>query len=281
MSFKTRAITGLTFAAVVIGCIFAHQYSFAILFVVISVFCLKELFTHAQKDDNKRQRQIRKWAGIAISILPLIAIDYSLLQQLPLVPIITPLLFLMPVLFFLFFIYELFTRTKAPFTNVSMLALGLLYIIVPFTLLSFVGLGQGEFRPALVFGMLILVWAGDTTAYMAGSRIGKNKFFPRISPNKTWEGTISGGVGALIASGLCFFVFTNLGLSLLEWLGLGLVIAIFGPLGDLVESMFKRSLSIKDTGTILPGHGGSLDRFDAFIFVIPFATLYLYLIGQM
>jgi len=281
MSFKTRAITGLSFAAVVIGCIFAHKYSFAVLFVVISIFCLKELFTHAQKDEQPGQKQFRMWAGILLSIIPLITVDYLLLQQMALEQCIVPLLFVLPVLFFLFFIYELFTKTEAPFTNIAMLALGLLYIIVPFILLSFVGIGHHGFRPALAFGMLILVWANDTTAYMAGSRIGKNKFFPRISPKKTWEGTVSGGVGSLIAAGLCFLVFEGLGLSLIDWLGLGLVIAIFGPLGDLVESMFKRSLGIKDTGAILPGHGGFLDRFDAFIFVIPFATLYLYLIGQM
>ncbi len=281
MSFKTRAITGLSFATVVIGCIFAHRYSFAILFVVISVFCLKELFTHAQKDENASQKQFRMFSGIVLSILPLVAVDYFLLQDLSIIENIIPMLFLMPVLFFLFFIYELFTKTEAPFTNIAMLALGLLYIIVPFILLSFVGIGHNGFRPALVFGMLILVWANDTTAYMAGSRIGKNKFFPRISPKKTWEGTISGGVGSVIAAGLCSLVFSNLGLSLVDWLGMGLVIAIFGPLGDLVESMFKRSLGIKDTGAILPGHGGFLDRFDAFIFVIPFATLYLYLIGHM
>lgn len=281
MSFKTRAVTGLTFAAVVIGCIFAHPYSFAILFVVISIFCLKELFTHAQKDENTGQKQFRMWAGIAMSIIPLVMVDYLLLQQMSVQQYIVPLLFLLPVLVFLFFIYELFTKTEAPFTNIAMLVLGLFYIIVPFILLSFVGIGNQGFRPALAFGMLILVWANDTTAYMAGSKIGKNKFFPRISPKKTWEGTISGGVGSLIASGLCFLVFPGVGLSLIEWLGLGLLIAVFGPLGDLVESMFKRSLGIKDTGTILPGHGGFLDRFDAFIFVIPFATCYLYFIGQM
>jgi len=131
MSFKTRAVTGLSFAAVVISCIFAHPYSFSGLFIVITIFCLKELFTHAQKDDVPGQKQFRMWAGIAVAVLPLVAVNYFLLQHLPVEQGMLPLLFVMPVLFFLFFIYELFTKTEAPFTNIAMLALGLQEQVFP------------------------------------------------------------------------------------------------------------------------------------------------------
>lgn len=279
--FRTRAITGLSFAAVVFGGIFFSKYTFVLLFFLIGGLCLWELFSHTLKDENPTSRSVRMLAGMTLALLPLVVVDAAVVQDLPLFHYLSKIaLFLLP-MFLLIFIYELFTKTEQPFANLAFIALGIFYITIPMILLSVVAFRKEAFSPVLVFGMLILVWANDTAAYMTGSQIGKHKFFPRISPKKTWEGIIGGALGALIVSGLCYLVFKNESLTLLEWFGLGLIIAIFGPLGDLVESMMKRSLGIKDSGNLLPGHGGFLDRFDAFIFIIPFSALYLHLIGQL
>ena len=134
-------------------------------------------------------------------------------------------------------------------------------------------LSGSAYQPLRVFGLLLLIWTNDTMAYFVGSQLGRRKLFERISPKKTWEGTIGGGLCAvLVAWGLSFIIkdFTQP-----QWLVLGMVAAVFGTLGDLVESMLKRSVGVKDSGNLLPGHGGLLDRFDAFIFALPFFWLAL------
>ncbi len=279
--FRTRAITGLSFAAVVFGSIFFSKYTFVLLFLLIGGLCLWELFTHTMKDEQPTSRKVRRLAGLVLALLPLVFIDAALLQNLPALEYLSRVSYFLLPLFLLVFIYELFTKTEQPFSNLAFIALGVFYVTIPMILLSIVAFRGAAFSPALAFGMLILVWANDTAAYMTGSQIGKHKFFPRISPKKTWEGIIGGAVGAIVISCLCSLVFKSETLSMIEWMGLGVVIAIFGPLGDLVESMMKRSLNIKDSGNLLPGHGGFLDRFDAFIFIIPFSALYLHLIGQL
>ena len=132
----------------------------------------------------------------------------------------------------------------------------------------------------LPLSIFIFLWANDTGAYLSGSLFGKLKLFPRISPKKSWEGSIGGGILVLIIAGVIGY-YANSGnnthlLSMPEWIGLGLVVVIFGTWGDLVESLLKRTIGIKDSGNILPGHGGILDRFDSSLLAIPAATVYLY-----
>ena len=129
--------------------------------------------------------------------------------------------------------------------------------------------------------VFVFLWINDTGAYLCGSLLGKHKLFPRISPGKSWEGSIGGGILVIIVAVLVWYLLEQygqnaLGLSAVEWAGLGLVIVIFGTWGDLVESLFKRTLGIKDSGNILPGHGGMLDRFDSSLMAIPAAVVYLY-----
>ena len=137
----------------------------------------------------------------------------------------------------------------------------------------------------LPLSVFIFLWINDTGAYCAGSLFGKHKLFPRISPAKSWEGSIGGAIFVLIAAGVIFYIeqqghadsdTPSHSLSLLQWLGLGLVVVVFGTLGDLVESLLKRTLNIKDSGNILPGHGGMLDRFDSSLMAIPAAVVYIY-----
>ena len=174
---------------------------------------------------------------------------------------------------FFLFIAELFLSGKSPFVYIGHYLAGLFYISLPIAALFSIATPEAFFLPLRVFGLLILIWTNDTMAYFVGSQLGRRKLFERISPNKTWEGTIGGGIcTVLMAWGLSFIIkdFTQI-----QWLALGVVAAVFGTLGDLVESMLKRSVGVKDSGNLLPGHGGLLDRFDAFIFALPFFWLAL------
>ena len=138
---------------------------------------------------------------------------------------------------------------------------------------------SGKWMPEIIFFPFLLVWVNDTFAYLSGSLFGKHKLFPRISPKKSWEGSIGGGVFSIASS----FVFAHYFsfLSVWEWAGLALVVVIFGTWGDLTESLMKRQLGIKDSGHILPGHGGMLDRFDSALLAIPAAVVYLYVLMLM
>jgi phosphatidate cytidylyltransferase len=169
-----------------------------------------------------------------------------------------------------------------------------MYIALPFSLLNVLAFtanssGMVVFNTLLPLSVFIFLWVNDTGAYCVGSLLGRHKLFPRISPGKSWEGSIGGAVFVLaVACGIGWLdnmeiadanhtssIFAGM-LSIPEWLGLGLVVVIFGTWGDLVESLFKRTLGIKDSGSILPGHGGMLDRFDSSLLAIPAAVVYLY-----
>lgn len=177
----------------------------------------------------------------------------------------------------LFLLFELVGAAQKPFNNLGHLLTGLFYIAMPVLFLVSIATPAGAYQPNRVFGLLWLVWTNDTLAYLIGSQIGKTKLFERISPKKTWEGTLGGVIGTiLMAWGLAHGVPDfNLG----QWLALGAVVSVFGTLGDLVESMLKRSVGVKDSGNLFPGHGGFLDRFDAFLFMLPIAWLAVTLLG--
>lgn len=277
MSLKTRTITGLAFGAVMIGGCLFHPVSCTILFLLITGLCLWELSGHVlAQDGTTTVNSFRTISFVLIgSFIPLIVA----LQYIGGYNEVSKLLYLFPVLTFSIFLFELFGKSLKPFHNLAFLALGILYIGLPFSLLiwmcsspisQFGGVGN-----QFILAMLFMVWASDVFAYLLGSKIGKNKMFPRISPNKTWEGTFSGVAGAILTGYLCSLIFTSLNFPIPFWIGMACICTLFGILGDLVESMFKRSLGIKDSGTLLPGHGGFLDRFDAFIFVIPFVYTYV------
>jgi phosphatidate cytidylyltransferase len=132
------------------------------------------------------------------------------------------------------------------------------------------------FNTLLPLSVFVFLWVNDTGAYCVGSLLGRHKLFPRISPGKSWEGSIGGAVFVLAAAWAVSYFLDDMMLNLYEWLGLGLVVVVFGTWGDLVESLFKRTLGVKDSGSILPGHGGMLDRFDSSLLAIPAAVIYLY-----
>ena len=180
---------------------------------------------------------------------------------------------------------ELYMKAKDPINNWAYTMLSQLYIALPLSLLNVLAYRSNSYdiqytylTPLAVF---VFLWINDAGAYCVGSLLGRHKLFPRISPGKSWEGSIGGGL-LVLAVAVAIWHFTTqydvneLGLTALEWAGLGLVVVVFGTWGDLIESLFKRTLGIKDSGNILPGHGGMLDRFDSTLMAVPAAVVYLY-----
>nr|HQU58774.1 phosphatidate cytidylyltransferase [Saprospiraceae bacterium] len=249
------------------------RHAFVLLFALITGLCLWEFFNIVLMK-NQRRDLIRQWLGLTLGMVPYLLasiVQLDLISNKEAFIAIAALLFF-PVVFSAF-IYELYSRSEQPFVNVAFIVLGMGYIGVPFALLEFIAFEDGYFHANTVFGLLAMTWVNDTGAYLVGSRFGKTPLFPRISPKKTWEGAVGGTLSTLLVA---IFVHQFLGgLRLVDWIVLAGIVVVFGSLGDLVESMLKRSAHIKDSGSILPGHGGLLDRFDAFIFLLPFATAYI------
>ena len=270
-----RASTALIFVVVMLAGLFGGRYTFIALFAIITALCLWEYLSMVLTKYTKRDRY-RMFIGVGFGLTPFVL--STILHTRPVLTqtndefvIVTSILFSPFV--FLAFIYELFSGSKTPFQNIGFIVLGMVYIGAPFALLDFIAFNNGEFSALVVFGLLLLTWMNDTGAYVFGSNFGKTPLLPSVSPKKTWEGTI-GGVATTFLVAYLFCVFTNQ-LRLVDWMVLALIVAVFGSMGDLVESMLKRSVGVKDSGTMLPGHGGVLDRFDAFIFILPFAAAYL------
>ena len=171
-------------------------------------------------------------------------------------------------------INELFRKKKHAVANMIISYFPAFYISIPFILLFDIALMEGNFDPLPVLGFFILIWVYDTGAYLSGKFFGKHKLFERISPKKTWEGLIGGGIIALLVA-----VFINAyffpELKQMEWAIVAFIVIAFGTLGDLIESLVKRNAGVKDSGSIMPGHGGMLDRFDSALFAAPFYWLFL------
>jgi len=271
-----RGITAFFFVAVMVGGIFGGPQTFVALFAVVTALCLWEFYNIVLLR-NQRRDLFRRMLAMGLGMVPyLLATAHQLnwFANREAFIAISSLLFF-PFIFTAF-IYELYTKSQRPFRNVAFIVLGTIYIGVPFALLCFAAFPNQVYQPEIVIGLLVMNWLNDSGAYFLGSKFGKTPLFPRISPKKTWEGGAGGLIGALIGA-IGLYYFTGC-FSLPQWLGLAVIVVIFGDLGDLVESMLKRSFSIKDSGSLLPGHGGFLDRFDAFIFLLPFATAYILLV---
>ena len=192
--------------------------------------------------------------------------------------IIFPLLVLIVVL-------EIFRKNETPISNIAFSIMGILYVVVPFSLLNFFAYGNNADsivsiaspnHPAyLLLGFFIIQWACDSGAYLVGTTFGKTKLSPKISPNKTWEGFIG---GLILATFIGYIIACFIGSNPIHWVLISIIIVVFGTLGDLTESQIKRSVGVKDSGNLLPGHGGILDRFDGVLFSAPFVLAYLHFV---
>lgn len=260
----TRAITGFFFIAVLIGAHLLGPFVFVSFFALIGVWCLYEFFGIVRSDAVKPM--------VLLGLLAMAVLGTLIgLHCLGLIPFIKVWLFVP--FFSALFIYALFQKRSTPFSDIGYTILGIVYAGIPFLFFVALGFVKGSFNYYIPLGFLLILWSNDTGAYLAGRSFGKRKLFERISPNKTWEGFIG---GVVLAVAVAFNLEQYFGsLSKWEWASMALIISVFGTLGDLVESMLKRSLGVKDSGNILPGHGGLLDRFDGLLMAAPLVFLFL------
>lgn len=262
-----RSLTGVVFVAIVIGSILLGPDFFAGFFVVISQMALFELLGLFQKGGYKPNKILGVLAGVSVYVLLTVVLrkEVAAVYLLLLVPI-----------GFLLALAELYRKHDKPFQNIALTCFGVIYAVVPFALLNGLfnlqgGIISGEYE--LVLGFFCMIWASDTGAYLVGTQFGKHRLFERISPKKSWEGSV-GGSAVAVGVGL-LFAHLFPAIAPIHWVVMALICVVFGTLGDLVESMLKRSLNVKDSGTALPGHGGFLDRFDAVLGAAPVLFVYI------
>ena len=272
-NFIQRAVTGVLFVIVLVGCILYSPLSFGILFTIISVLSVHEFALLVSKScDVSIYKTIPALGGAYLFLALMSFCTQQSVGARVFLPYLGLLLYMM--------ITELYLKKKNPTGNWAYSMLSQLYVALPFALLNVLAFqnspetGSVTYNPILPLSIFVFIWLSDTGAYCVGSLIGKHRLFERISPKKSWEGSIGGGIFS-IASSLGFAHFFPF-MPGWQWVGLAIVVVIFGTWGDLTESLMKRQLGIKDSGNILPGHGGMLDRFDSALMAIPAAVVYLY-----
>jgi phosphatidate cytidylyltransferase len=265
-----RIFTAVIFLAIGITALFVHYAAFYSLLLLIVLLALIEYFQLIKTELHYEQNNPKVICGISIIggifIFTLLALFGN--NFIP-----AKYLVLIPCLLFLIMVAELFFKSDKPFFQMALRVYGVFYIAIPLGFVALIQYAHNEYRPDVILGILLLVWSSDVFAYFFGKLFGKHKLFARISPGKTIEGFVGGAIMTLIVS----FVLTRFipVYSIIDWIVIAVIIIVFGTLGDLFESMIKRNLKVKDSGFILPGHGGILDRFDGLIFSLPFVVAYI------
>jgi phosphatidate cytidylyltransferase len=262
-NFKQRVFTSIGLIITVLVLINLGSFGLLLLVVAINLGAQLEFYRLVAVP------RLSAWLGMALGLLLIVGL--ALVMN----GLVSWLVFFfsMPIIAAIY-IFQLYAANIRPFEQLAYTFFGIVYITLPlcfFTALAFVPLGGG-YNPELITGCFILLWASDTGAYLLGKRLGAHFLFKRISPHKTWEGYIGGLISAVvIALVISRYVLI---MSAVTWVILAIIISIAGVYGDLLKSMLKRSLGVKDTGNVLPGHGGMLDRFDSLLGAAPFLFTY-------
>ena len=275
----TRSITGVIFVAAVVTC-FLRPEAMIFLFALVTGLTVWEYTGIVNNLENVAVNRFLSTVAAVYFFLAMAGFCSGIVPSAVFIPYLHTVVYM--------FISELYTKAPNPINNWAYTMLSQMYIALPFSMinvLAFRGAGDAEiYNYLLPLSIFIFLWTNDTGAYLSGSLFGKHKLFPRVSPGKSWEGSIGGGILVLaVAAFLGWYENSGihegaveLAMSIPQWMGLGLVVVFFGTWGDLVESLFKRTIGIKDSGNILPGHGGMLDRFDSSLMAIPAAVVYIY-----
>lgn len=276
-NFIVRAISGVLFVAIMIAG-FMRFDAMLFLFTLITGMAIWE-FTGLVNDRAgvTVNRFICSAAGVFLNIA-MAGFCSGLTPAIVFIPYLITIIYL--------FVSELYLKQEDPIHDWAYAMMSQLYIALPFSCINILAFTSGEFYWLTPLSIFVFLWCNDTGAYLSGSLFGKHKLFPRVSPGKSWEGSIGGGILVVAVAALVGYLepttaegFGRSGMNILEWMGLGLVVVFFGTWGDLVESLFKRTLGIKDSGNVLPGHGGMLDRFDSSLMAIPASVIYIYTIS--
>jgi phosphatidate cytidylyltransferase len=278
-NFLRRTLTAAWIVLFILGGFWLHPVSFLVTALILLIGTQYEYYILIENTGVKPRKYAGIFAGIALySISALIAVGYLQMKY---------FLLLLPVAAVIM-IAELYRGEEKPFDSLAHTFFPLIYIGLPFSLFPFSAFGHNGmeaifpsggivFSPGIVIGFFLLIWANDSGAYLAGISFGKHRLMESISPKKTWEGFI-GGIGFALLAAWIFSRWLGV-VSRNEWFVIALLISVAGTFGDLIESMLKRSSGVKDSGTIMPGHGGFLDRFDSTILSFPLVYLFISLFG--
>ena len=269
-NFIIRTLSGIVMVATLIGATLFSKLTFVLLLLAITLGGEWEFYRLAKKAGTSPQRFVGMLAGTMMIVAAAAAL-HEILAITAVLMVAFMILIPMPLIF------ELYRKSATPMANVGITYAGVIYVALPMALLTFfpMMLGNGEWKPWSVILYIFIIWANDVFAYLFGITLGKHRLFERISPKKSGEGFFGGLLGAMAMG---FVAAKVLDANVALWIGLALIAAITGVFGDLVESLLKRSVDVKDSGNFIPGHGGWLDRFDALIFSVPFAFIYLVIV---
>lgn len=264
-NLQQRIIAAIFGVAIILSAILYSEWTFILLFSAISVLTQLEFYKLLGLDGNQPLTYYGTMCGVFINIITFLiekeVVDFQ--NYFLISPLVT----------MIFFIKLYKKRDLKPFQNIAFTFLGIIYVALPFSLLSVLAMRGGKYNYEIVLGCLLLLWATDIGAYFAGTYFGKRKLFERVSPKKSWEGAAG---GALFAAIVAFVLGVNFETHRpWEWYCIGALMVVSGTLGDLVESLFKRSIAIKDSGSTIPGHGGFLDRFDGLLLSTPFIVTFV------
>jgi phosphatidate cytidylyltransferase len=266
-NFIQRVAFGIIYLVIIIGSLFMGKFAFGFIFLLINLIALHEFYSLSRSSGAFPAVIPSMITGGAVYILSFLVSSHMA----------DPVLLLLVIPFIIFiFILALFSDKPDIMKNTAISFLGIVYVSLPLSVINFLAFptfNDYGYTYRIILGIFTLVWINDTGAYLVGMSIGRHRLFERISPKKTWEGAVGGAVLTLICA-----LWLHLVMGVLErtdWVFLSLIVSVFGVFGDLTESLFKRSVGQKDSGKIIPGHGGLLDRIDSILFVMPLAAVYL------
>ena len=272
-NFIVRTITGIIFVAAIVTC-FLNPLAMVLLFALVTGLTVWEFAGLVNQREKVQINQFISTIAAVYLFLAMAGYNSGYSPGTVFIPYLITIIYLL--------VAELYMKAEDPINNWAYTMMAQLYIALPFSTLNVLAFPTfGNYNMLLPLSIFVFLWVNDSGAYCCGSLLGRHKLFPRISPGKSWEGSIGGGILVVAVAVLISFLLKKhmpeeVGLNALQWAGLGLTVVVFGTWGDLVESLFKRTLGIKDSGNILPGHGGMLDRFDSSLLAIPAAVVYLF-----
>ena len=286
-NFLVRTASGAVLLGIVLAAIFSGVWGYGALLLAVTIIGVWEFYGLARAKGSEPQRCMGMLMSLALFFAGFVAslYIYGETDDENALGLGVLLLLIFAMLLVITFVIEVFRNRQTPMYNIATTIMGAVYVALPMAILTILPTGlnaiiyMGEgWIPWVFLFYLFLVWGNDVFAYLVGVTMGKHRMCERLSPKKSWEGFAGGVAGSAAVGAIAASV---LGGSYGVWIGLAIVVALSSVVGDLIESMFKRDAGVKDSGAIMPGHGGILDRFDALIMSAPFALIYLYVVGML